>query len=55
VAMRLVAGEEVRDVVERVHGMYAMRCPLYRTLHNTLQLSSAVELVPSDAADHAVA
>src|SRR5271168_955236 len=55
VAMRLVAGEEVRDVVERVHGMYAMRCPLYRTFQNTLQLSSAVELVPSDAADHAVA
>jgi uncharacterized OsmC-like protein len=51
VAMRLVAGEEVRDVVERVHGMYAMRCPLYRTLHNTLQLSSAVELVSGDAGD----
>ena len=33
VAMRLRAPESVREVVERVHGFYAMRCPLYRTLH----------------------
>jgi len=31
--------------VERVHGIYAMRCPLYRTLHNAIQLTSALELV----------
>jgi uncharacterized OsmC-like protein len=45
VAMRLVAPEEVRATVERVHGIYAMRCPLYRTFHNTIQLTSAFELV----------
>ena len=45
VAMRLAASEENRDTVERVHGMYAMRCPLYRTLHNTIQLTSSVEVV----------
>jgi uncharacterized OsmC-like protein len=45
VAMRLVAPEESRETVERVHGMYAMRCPIYRTLHNAIQLSSSYELV----------
>ena len=44
VAMQLVASEESRDTVERVHGIYAMRCPLYRTLHNAIQLSSSYTL-----------
>ena len=47
VAMRLVAPEEVRAIIERVHGVYAMRCPLYRTLHNAIQLTSSFELVAS--------
>lgn len=47
VAMRLVAPEASRETVERVHGMYAMRCPIYRTLHNAIQLSSSYELVSS--------
>ena len=45
VAMRLAAAADVRDVVERVHGVYAMRCPLYRTLHGAIQLTSSYELV----------
>ena len=45
VAMRLTAPEEVRPTVERVHGVYAMRCPLYRTLHTAIALSSSYELV----------
>jgi len=45
VAMRLVASEDVKATVERVHGIYAMRCPLYRTFHKTLQLTSSFELV----------
>jgi len=45
VAMKLVAANDVRDVVERVHGFYAMRCPLYRTLHDAIQLTSSYELV----------
>src|SRR6202047_1863429 len=44
VAMQLVAPEQSRDVVERVHGIYAMRCPLYRTLHNAIQLTSSYAL-----------
>src|SRR6266446_1433278 len=40
VAMRLVASEEVKDTVERVHGIYAMNCPLYRTIPNLKQSHS---------------
>jgi uncharacterized OsmC-like protein len=47
VAMRLAAPEETRGTVERVHEMYAMRCPLYRTLHNAIQLTSSYTLVAS--------
>jgi uncharacterized OsmC-like protein len=45
-AMRLIASEETRPVVERVHEVYAMRCPLYRTLYKTIQLTSSVTLAP---------
>jgi len=44
VAMRLVAPESARETVERTHGVYAMHCPLYRTLHKAIQLSSSFEL-----------
>ena len=44
VSLRLVAPEEVRETVERVHGMYAMRCPLYRTLHKAIALTSSITL-----------
>jgi uncharacterized OsmC-like protein len=47
VALRLKAPEQVRETVERVHGLYAMRCPLYRTLHNAIQLSSSYALIAS--------
>ena len=45
VAMRLVAPAQDRETVERVHGIYAMRCPLYRTLHKAIECTSSVELV----------
>lgn len=45
VAMRLVAPEDSRETAERVHGVYAMHCPLYRTLHSAIQLTSSLELV----------
>jgi uncharacterized OsmC-like protein len=49
VVLRLVAPQEVKDTVERVHGIYAMRCPLYRTFYKTIQLTSSVELVTAPA------
>jgi uncharacterized OsmC-like protein len=46
VEMKLAAPESARETVERVHGIYAMRCPLYRTLHKAIELSSSFELMP---------
>ena len=45
VTMRLQAVASDRDTIERVHGLYAMSCPLYRTLHSAIALSSTVEVV----------
>jgi uncharacterized OsmC-like protein len=45
VVMRLVAPEEAGATMERVHEIYAMHCPLYRTLHNAIQLASSFDLV----------
>ena len=50
VAMRVLAPESVRETVERVHGIYAMKCPLYRTLRSAIQLSSSYTLVAPAAA-----
>jgi uncharacterized OsmC-like protein len=47
VAMRLVASPELKVTIERVHGMYAMNCPLYRTLHRAIQLTSSYQLDPA--------
>lgn len=44
-AMRLIAPEAARKTVERVHKIFAMSCPLYRTLHKTIELSSSYLLV----------
>jgi uncharacterized OsmC-like protein len=46
VAMRLAAPKDTRKTVERVHGVYAMNCPLYRTLHKAIQLTSTINLEP---------
>jgi uncharacterized OsmC-like protein len=45
VAMRIAAPEAARETVELTHGMYAMHCPLYRTLHKAIQLTSSVQVV----------
>jgi uncharacterized OsmC-like protein len=48
-AMRLIAAEKDRATAERVHGLYAMRCPLYRTLHKAIQLTSIFQLENPEA------
>ena len=53
VSMRLVAAEETREKVERVHTVYAMNCPLFRTLHNAIQLTSSFELTDQSLASPA--
>jgi uncharacterized OsmC-like protein len=49
VSMRLVAPEDLKEKVERVHALYPMNCPLYRTLHNAIRLTSSIELVRASA------
>lgn len=46
VTMKIAAPPETRETIERVHGIYAMHCPLYRTLRGAIQLSSSYELEP---------
>jgi uncharacterized OsmC-like protein len=50
VAIHLKAPEQVKETVERVHTNYAMHCPLYRTLHKTIHLTSSFELVTTQSA-----
>lgn len=50
VAMRLAAPEDVRDKVKRMHEVYAMHCPIFRTLHKAIQLTSSWTLVPAAVA-----
>ena len=45
VDMQLVAPAESRETVDRLHGIYAMNCPLYRTLHKAIQLTSSYSLI----------
>jgi uncharacterized OsmC-like protein len=47
VDMQLAAPAEAQETVERVHGIYAMNCPLYRTLHKAIQLTSSYTLIPA--------
>ena len=44
VAMHLAASTEHRETIDRIHGIYAMNCPLYRTLHKAIQLTSSYDL-----------
>src|SRR5512147_209312 len=54
VAMRLVAEEKNRELVDRVHGFYAMNCPLYRTLRSAIALLSSVEIVGAHSSSSTV-
>jgi uncharacterized OsmC-like protein len=45
-SITLKAPEEARPVVERVHGLYAEKCPVYRSLKNAIQITSSFEIAP---------
>ena len=40
----LRAPEDVRPTVERVHGFYADKCPVYRSLYTAIQITSSYVL-----------
>lgn len=45
VAYRLKAGEEDRQTVERVHGFHRERCPVYRSIHTAIEITTEFELL----------
>jgi uncharacterized OsmC-like protein len=47
VRMRLKASEEQRATAERVHGMYADRCPVYRTLRRSIAITTELAFEPT--------
>lgn len=45
VRLELRAAPEQRETAERVHGIYAKACPLYRTLHGAIGITSELAFV----------
>ena len=48
VAFSLRADASTRETVERVHGFYAMKCPIYRSLYTAIQITSSWTLNPEE-------
>jgi uncharacterized OsmC-like protein len=45
VTLRLRGAKGQADVVERVHGVFARKCPVYRSLEGAVAITSSFELV----------
>lgn len=45
VKMQLRASEDVREVVERVHGVFANKCPVFRSIGPAIEITSSYELI----------
>ena len=45
VAMQLQAPGEAKETIERVHGFFADKCPVYRTLKSAIEITSSWELI----------
>ncbi len=45
VAFNLRAPENVRETVERVHGIFANKCPIFRSLHTAIEITSSYKLM----------
>ena len=46
VRMLLKASEEQRAMAERVHGIFADRCPVYRTLRDSIAMTTELVFEP---------
>jgi len=49
VKLRLKAKEEQRETAERVHGFFADRCPVYRSLRDAIAITTELVFEPIDA------
>jgi uncharacterized OsmC-like protein len=47
VKMRLKAGESHRETIERVHGFFAGKCPVYLSLKNAIAITTELILEPA--------
>ena len=45
----LLKADPSRETAERVHGMFADRCPVYRSLKSAIAITSELIFQPSDA------
>ena len=45
VALALRGAKEHADVVERVHGVFAGKCPVYRSLQGSIEITSSYQLL----------
>ena len=43
VRLRLKAAAEARETAERVHGMFADRCPVYRSLKAAIAMTTSLD------------
>jgi uncharacterized OsmC-like protein len=50
VQFHLQAPESARETVDRVHGVYKEKCPVYRTLRPAMEITSACELLAETGA-----
>ena len=50
IRMLLKADPSQRETAERVHGMFADRCPVYRSLKSAIAITSELVFQPSEAA-----
>jgi len=42
---RISAPEEKRGIIERVHAIYAQKCPVYRSLQAAIEITSSYKLI----------
>ena len=45
VAYRLRTADENRETAERVYGFHAQYCPVYRTIHKSVNITTSLEFV----------
>ena len=46
VTLRLKAPETARETAERVHGFFADKCPVYRSLKAAIRITTSLEFEP---------
>ncbi len=44
VTFHVRAPADARETIERVHGFYAQKCPVYRSIHKAIDVTSSFEL-----------